>query len=140
MQQIRYPHTPPVLAEKIIAAASYITFGLVGFIWLLLGFFLKSSMKPYLKYHIFQSIFISFAYFVISAVIGFILGILSFIPLLNQLILQLTYYFNAPFFFTFSVIQIAVYAVILYLVVTCLQGQYSYIPWVSEIIEANVRE
>lgn len=131
-------YSQPVLMERIIASLSYITFGFVGFFWLLLGIFTKNTLRPYLKYHIFQSIFISIAYFLIGAFLGLIMNILSIIPLVNQLVLQFTFYLNAPIFFGFSLIQIVIYAVIIYLVATSFQGKYSYLPWISEIIDANI--
>lgn len=137
--QKRYSQTEPLLIEKAIASLSYITFGFVGFIWLLIGIFTKNNLRPYLKYHVFQSIFISIAYFLASALLGLILNILSIIPFVNQIVLRLTFYFNAPFIIGFSLIQLAVYAVILYLVITSWQGQLSYLPFISEIIEANVK-
>lgn len=135
----RYQQNQPLLIERIIAALSYITFGFVGFIWLLIGIFTKSSLRPFLKYHIFQSIFISFAYLIISLLLGIVMNVLSIIPLINQLVLQFTFYLNAPLLFGFSLIQILVNAVLIYLAFTSLQGQYSYIPWVSEIIKVNVK-
>lgn len=135
----KYAQNEPLLIEKIIASLSYITFGFVGFFWLLLGLFTKNNLRPYLKYHIFQSIFISIAYFLLGAFLGLIMNILSLIPFVNQLVLQFTFYLNAPIIFGFSLIQTLVYAIVFYLVVTCLQGQYSYLPWISEIIKANVK-
>lgn len=135
----RYPQTEPLLIEKIIASLSYITFGFVGFFWLLLGILTRNKLRPYLKYHIFQSIFISIAYFLLSAFIGLIMNILSIIPLVNQLVLQFTFYLNAPLLFGFSLIQIVIYAIIIYLAVTSFQGKYSYLPWISEIIKTNIR-
>lgn len=132
-------YSEPLLIEKIIASLSYITFGFVGFFWLLLGIFTKNNLRPYLKYHIFQSIFLSIAYFLLSAFIGLIMNILSIIPLVNQLVLQFTFYLNAPIIFGFSLIQLVIYAIILYLVVTSFQGQYSYLPWISEIIKTNIK-
>ena len=46
----------PYFIEKLVSALSYITSGFVGFIWLLLGIFTKSKVRPFMKYHIFQSI------------------------------------------------------------------------------------
>lgn len=129
----------PLMMEKLIAAFSYITFGFVGFIWLMIGIFTKNNLRPYLKYHIFQSIFISIAYFLLSQFLGLIMNILSMIPLVNQLVLQFTFYLNAPLLFGFSLIQAVVYAIIGYLVITSFQGQFSYLPWISEIIKANVK-
>lgn len=135
----RYQQNEALLIERIIAALSYITFGTVGFLWLLLGIFTKNNLRPYLKYHIFQSLFISIAYFLAGAILGMLMNILSIIPIVNQLILQITFYINAPLFVGFSMLQLLVYTMIFYLVVTCLQGQYSYLPWISEIIKINVR-
>lgn len=129
----------PLMMEKIISALSYVTMGFVGFIWLLIGFFTKNNLRQFLKYHIFQSIFISFAFFVFSWLLGLLMTILSIIPFVNQLVLQFTFYLNAPFIFGFSLIQSLIYCVIGYLVFTCLQGQYSYLPWISDIVKYNVK-
>jgi len=137
--QNSYQQNEPLLIEKIIAVLSYITFGTVGFFWLLLGIFTKNNLRPYLKYHIFQSIFLSLAYFLFSTFLGLVMNILSLIPGINQLILQFTFYLNAPFLLGFSFIQLFIYLVILYLVVTSAQGQFSYLPWISEIIKMNVK-
>lgn len=135
----RYLQNEPLPMEKLIASLSYLTMGFVGFVWLLIGIFTKNTLRPYLKYHIFQSIFISIAYFLASAFLGLIMNILSIIPVVNQLVLAFTFYFNAPILFGFSVIEFACFAVVLYLVITSIQGKFSYIPWVSEIIKANVQ-
>lgn len=135
---VRY-QSEPNITEKIVAALSYLTSGLVGFVWLLIGVLTKSNLKPYLKYHIFQSIFISILFFLLSYLIGFVMNILSFIPLVNQLIMQFTFYLNAPLLLGFSLIQVFIYMLIFYLVITSAQGQYSYLPWISEIIKANVK-
>lgn len=125
--------------EKIIAALSYITFGFVGFVWLVLALITKNRLKPYLKYHLFQSLFIAFAYFLFGALLGLLMNILSIIPFINQLVLRFTFYLNAPIILGFSLIQTVVYLIIGYLVVTCMQGKLSYLPWFSDIIKANVR-
>lgn len=129
----------PLMIEKVIAALSYVTFGFVGFIWLLIGIFTKNTLRPYLKYHIFQAIFISIAYFLLCQFLGLVLNILSVIPFVNQVVMQITLYLNMPLLFGFSVIQAGIYAVIFYLVVTSFRGDYSYIPWISDIIKANVK-
>ena len=46
----------PFLIEKIVAALSYLTMGMAGFIWLLISLFTKVRLKSFLQYHIFQSI------------------------------------------------------------------------------------
>lgn len=137
--QNRYQPNKPALIEKLVAAGSYLTMGLIGFVWILLGIFTKSSLKPYLKYHIFQSIFISLGFFLLCQFLGLILIILSPIPIINTIISNFTFYLNMPIFFNLSLIQVAINMVLIYLAATSLQGQYSYLPWVSNIIKANVR-
>lgn len=135
----RYQQTQPLLLEKIIAALSYLTMGKVGFVWLLIGIFTKNNLRSYLKYHIFQSIFIAIAFFLISWFFEAIMWLLSRIPFLVKLVSTVTFYLYTPLLFGFSFLQILILGVIFYLIVTCLQGKYSYIPWVSDIIKVNVK-
>ncbi len=125
--------------EKIIAALTYLTSGIVGFVWLILGAILKLGIRPFLLYHIYQSIFLSFLFFIVSFGLKLILDVLSFIPLIGQLISTLTFMFTASIVGGYSIIDIAVLLVVLYLAITSLMGKYSYLPWVSNIIKANLR-
>lgn len=125
--------------ERIIAAASYITFGTVGFIWLIFVFITKSNLSSYLRYHTFQSVFISIFYFIVSALLGLIMQILSIIPIINQISSRIYFWLNMPVILGFSIINAIIYIIILYLVLSCIQGRYSYLPWISDIINANLR-
>lgn len=138
MQQ-RFSQTEPLLIEKIIASLSYLTGATVGFIWLLIAIFTKQNLKPFLKYHIFQSIFIVFGFFILSLVVNLFGNVLSFIPLINIVIMHISYLLGAPLISHFSIIDLVVYTVIFYLTITSFMGQYSYLPWVSDVIKANVR-
>lgn len=128
----------PYLIERIVAALSYITMGMAGFIWLIIGLFTQARLKPFLQYHIFQSIFLSLAFVVISMFIGWASNLLSFIPLINKLVAQISFLLNMPFLFNYSVIQIGIYGFLIYLAFTSFMGKYSYIPWISDIIESNI--
>jgi len=127
------------LIERIVAAASYLTMGFAGFIWLIIGLIRRSQLTSFLQYHIFQSIFISLAYVLLCYILGFILNILSFIPFINVLAAQITLFFNAPLIFGFSIIQTAIYVLLFYLAGGSLMGKFTKIPWVSDIIMYNVR-
>ena len=65
--------------------------------------------------------------------------ILCWIPFLRGLVTRLLFYINLPVIGHYSIISGTVALVILYLVLTSIQGLYSYIPWVSDIIGKNVR-
>ena len=129
----------PYLIERLVAALSYLTMGMVGFVWLIIGLFTKASLKPFLKYHIFQSIFISLGFAVISIFVGWVSNILSFIPLINKLVAQINFLLNMPLIFDYSLLQTLIYAFLIYLAGTSFIGKYGYIPYVSDIIDQNVR-
>ena len=128
----------PYMIEKIIATLTYLTMGMVGFIWLIVGLFTKARLKPFLQYHIFQSIFISLAFAVLSTLISWISNLLSFIPIINRIVAQITFLLNMPLIFDYSLLQSVIYIFIIYLAVTAFIGKYSYIPWVSDIIDQNI--
>lgn len=121
--------------ERIISAASYLTAGGAGFIWLLVAAVMKKHVTPFLMYHILQSIFLSIAYFLLATFAGLIYVILYRIPVINAI----PYYINMPIpsLFGLSIIQGVTTLVILYLAITSFMGLYSYIPWVSDIINMN---
>ena len=129
----------PYLIERLVSALSYLTSGFVGFLWLLLGIFTKSNVRPFMKYHIFQSIFLAIAYFLLCQILGMLAAVISYIPFVNHAITILAFLLNTPIILSLSIIQILIYTVLFYLVVTSLQGKYSYLPWISDIIKMNVR-
>ncbi len=128
----------PYMIERIIAALTYLTMGMVGFIWLIIGLFTKARLKPFLQYHIFQSIFISLAFAVLSILISWLSNILSFIPIINRIVAQITFLLNMPLIFDYSLLQAVIYMLLIYLAVTAFIGKFSYIPWVSDIIDQNI--
>lgn len=130
----------PYMIERIVASLSYLTMGMAGFIWLIIGLFTGARLKPFLQYHIFQSIFLSLAFVVISMFVGWVSNFLSIIPLINKLVAQITFLLNMPLLFNYSLIQAVIYIFLIYLAVTSFMGQYSYIPWISDIIGQNTRD
>ncbi len=128
----------PYMIERLVAGFSYLTMGMAGFIWLIISLFTKAGLKPFLQYHIFQSIFISLAFAVISIFVGWISNLLSFIPFINKLVAQITFLLNMPLIFDYSLIQSVIYILLIYLAVMAFAGKFSYIPWISDIIDQNV--
>lgn len=129
----------PSVIDRVVASLSYFTMGMVGFVWLIVCLFTNAKLKPFLQYHIFQSIFISLGFAVISIFIGWVSNILSFIPLINKVVAQINFWINMPLIFDYSLLQTVLYSFIIYLAVTSFIGKYSYIPWVSDIIDQNVK-
>jgi hypothetical protein len=125
--------------ERIISALSYFTFGTVGFIYLLIAFFTKTNLKNFLRFHIFQSIFISILYFIVSTLLMLVMQILSVIPIINQIANRIYFWLNMPIVFNLSIVNTLIDVVLLYLIIMCLKGSFGYIPWVSDIIRENIR-
>lgn len=128
----------PYLIERIVAALTYLTMGVVGFIWLIIALFTKARLRPFLQYHIFQSIFISLGFTLLSMLIGWVSNLLSMIPLINTLVAQITFLLNMPLIHDYSLLQSAILLFLLYLAFGAFMGKRSYIPWISEIIDQNV--
>ena len=128
----------PYLIERIVAALSYWTMGMVGFVWLIIGLFTKARLKPFLQYHIFQSIFISLGFAVLSIFVGFLSNILSVIPFINKVVAQINFLLNMPLIFDYSILQAVIYAFLTYLAITSFMGRFSYIPWISDVIDQNI--
>ena len=134
----------PSVFERVLVAVNYFSFGLVGFIWLVInairGGFLSPFLHIFLQYHIFQSFFLVMFYWLLTVFVSLIAQILSFIPFINMLVLKLLFYLNATVFFgRYSVVTGTVSLIIIYLALTSLQGQLSYVPWVSDVIKRSVR-
>lgn len=129
------PSRPIYPIERIISAATYLTAGGVGFIWLIIAAVLKKHVTQFLLYHIMQSIFLSIAYFLLVKFAELIYIILYKIPLINAI----PYLINMPIpvLFGLSIVQTVTTAIILYLAITAGMGLYSYFPWVSDIININ---
>ena len=125
----------PYAIERLLSAASYLTAGFVGFIWLIIAALLKKQVRPFLMYHIMQSIFISIAFFLVSQLAGLVYVILYKIPVINAI----PYLLNMPMVAGLSVIQLFTTTIILYLTITSGMGLYSYLPWISDIIKGNTR-
>ena len=127
--------------ERILSAATYLTAGGVGFVWLIIAALAKKQVRTFLMYHILQSIFLSIAYYLLKVFLGLLMLILLKIPFIGSIFGTLTYFLITPLpiIFNFSVIQALTTSIILYLAITSFMGYYSYLPYVSEIIKGNFR-
>lgn len=129
-------------AEKVIAVLSYFSLGFIGFIWVVIGAITKQKLKPFLKFHIYQSIFLSILFFIVSNLLILVLNILGFIPYLNALLGFIAYFLSVSLInignIHLSLIQIAILIFVLYLSHGVVKNRYSYVPWVSDIIKYNV--
>ena len=137
-----YKQNIPSMSERVIAVLSYVTSGIVGIIWLLLAALAKSKLKPFLKYHIMQSIFLMLLYYLAAHMLIFVLNILTYVPFFNAIISTLNFFLNISLLnfgpFHMSIINILIFLFIIYLSCGTLKGKYVYVPWVSNVIKGNI--
>lgn len=128
--------------EKIVSILSYFFFSIVGCVWLIIGAVTKQNLKPFLKFHIYQSIFLWILLTIVSQLLIGILNILGYIPYLNAFLGFIVFSLNVSLFkignISFSIILIAGVLFFLYLSIGVLRGKFSYVPWVSDIIKYNI--
>lgn len=126
------------VSDKFIAGFTYFTMGTVGLVWLVINALRKRELSRFLSYHIFQSIFISFLFFILTKLCEGLVWILEFIPFINRLTRQIVFLLNRPAFGIYSLIQTLLFGLILYLIITSAMGKYSRIPFISDIIRSSV--
>ena len=136
MKSLQTSRTPYPI-ERILSAATYLTVGGVGFVWLIIAAIFRKTVTNFLMYHILQSIFISLLCGVLYVFFDFIDIIIKKIPL----ICNIQYLLNMPlaFLFNLSLLQFFTTTIVLYLAITSFMGFYSYLPFISDIVKGNTR-
>ena len=126
------------LLDRIISILCYFTFGFFSVIWLIFAYVARKKTSPYLAFNLYQAIFISIIFAVISLLYNIALNLLSVIPFIGKVVTWLDIFFNqSPFFFTFTLSGLFVTLLIVYFSLICLTGRRPYIPFVSDIVKAN---
>lgn len=121
--------------DRIFSAVTYLTAGWAGMIILVILYFQKKSSSHFLRFNVFQSIFISLLFFVLASCIGLIMQVLSYIPFINYLVAQIAFLLGKPFIGQYSLIQAIMSALIVYTTIFSFCGKYPRIFWISKIID-----
>lgn len=125
--------------DRLISVLTYVTAGWAGFIYCVIMYFRKRNPSVFIKYNVFQSIFISLLLLVLSMGLELISKFLSYIPFINYLNAQIFFLLNRPVLFDYSLIQLLLSALVIYLAGFSLLGKYPRLYWVSSIIDRSVR-
>ena len=127
------------IVDRLVSFLSYISAGWFGMIYCIVLFVGKKMPSMFVRYNVFQSIFISLLYFVLSFGFGLLLKFLSYIPFLNYIVATITFQFNRPVFFDYSFIQTFMIGLTIYMAVVSILGIRPRVFWVSKIIDNAVR-
>ena len=126
--------------DRLVSFLSYVTAGWGGMIALVILYIRKKNPSKFLRYNAFQSIFISLMFFIISYGLELILKILSYVPFLNYIVAFISLQFTKPVFFQYSLGQVLIIGLTLYMAIFALLGKYPRVYWVSsKIIDRQVR-
>ncbi len=129
--------------EKIISIFSYITMGIVGLIWIIIAYFLKQKLRYFLMYNIAQSMLISILYAIITLLIGTVLKIFSVIPFLKVFSAHLNYFFTIKivsiFGLSYSIVQLLLSLLLLYIIIVILLGRIFYVPILSNLMNKAMK-
>ena len=125
--------------DKIFSALSYLTVGWVGFLYCIFLILNKKRISHFLRFNVFQSIFLALLFFVLCAVFGLIFKLLSMIPFIHIIVSWIQLILFRPIIFQYSLTQIITISIMLYTTIYSLMGKYPRIYWVSNIIDYNTK-
>ena len=127
------------ITDRLVSAVSYVTMGWGGLVWLIIMAFKRANLSRFVRYNILQSIFVSFLYFILAFLIGVIFNLLSYVPFLNILIAKIVLFFNSEILFHYSIIQILIIGIILYMTLVSFNGKYPRLYMVSSLIDKQLK-
>jgi uncharacterized membrane protein len=123
------------MPERIFAALTYLTSGLIGFIWLVVSHLQHRSLSGFAKYNIFQSLLLSILIYVAGILLNIVVSIASIIPFFGALVINIVYYFSQmPLLFNRSLIELAIFATYIYLAVFAFNGKCGRLPYISDMV------
>ena len=125
--------------DRFISSLTYITAGWGGIIYAFIMYLRKKKISRFITFNIYQSIFVSFIFFGLSMLLGIVLKILSYIPLIDYLVVRITFFFNRPFIGDYSLIQTFVFSIVVYLSVFAALGKIPVLYKISNLIKSYVR-
>ena len=137
----------PIQTERILSALSYLTYGFIGVIWLIIAYIKKIQLRQFLNFNIVQSIIISLLITAIYLVLNFIdsfLELVGHIPYIGtwiSSIFQFFIFYISGFaiirigIFSFSLLSLLFLILIIYTVIWSFLGKTPEIPYIT----ANIR-
>ena len=125
--------------DRLMSALSYLTAGWVGLGYCIVLHLTHKTVSNFMRFNLMQSIFIAIAYFLISVLLNFVLGILSHIPFIQIVVAWIQLIFFRPVIFHYSILGLAITLFMAYCVVFCLLGKRPLIYFVSDLFKERYR-
>ena len=127
------------IQERIFSGLTCLTYGLVGFIWLIVSHIRRQSLSSFARFHVFQSILVFFALYIIGLILNIFLGFLQIMPFIGPLFVNLAYFIKGyPLIFGFSATQLLIEGLAAYMAIFAFLGKYPEVPGISDTVRRIV--
>lgn len=129
------------MPDRILSCLSYLTSGMVGFLWLIISHLQGKSLSPFARYNVFQSIFLSIIIYVAGLLLNILASIVQIIPFIGAFVINIVYYlvqYPLPLTGGQSLIGIGLIILYGYLAFYALTGRFGKIPWISDMVKQMV--
>ncbi len=125
-------------SDRLISILAYFTFGIFSLIWIIFANLTKKPITPYLSFNLYQAIFLSIVFAVISLIYSIAINLLSVVPFIGNVAKWIDVAINqTPLYFTFTITGLITTLIICYLSILCLIGKKPHLPLISDIIKSN---
>lgn len=118
--------------DKIVSTLSYITFGLIGFIWIVFCYIRGENIKRFLKFNCYQSIALGLILYILQMAVHIFLKFIELIPFIGSQFINLL---QVPIVAWFSLIQLIILLVTIYPAIWSIMGKYPKFPYISDHID-----
>ena len=123
----------PSLPDRVISALSYLSAGWIGLIYMVVLYFARKGSSKFLRFNVYQSIFISFAIFVIGMIYTLFFDLLTHIPFIQIIVSWIDLFLSKPTFGNYSILQALVVVYLAYVVIWSLLGKFPMIFKISRL-------
>lgn len=129
------------ISDRLISMLFYYTFGMFGLIWLIWANVTKNRITRFVNFNIYQSIFLSVIFAVISYIYSIMYDLIVKVPFVGNLLYKFNlFFFETPLFFTFTFSGLIITLFLLYIFAMLLMGKIPFLPIISNIVKTNFGE
>ena len=125
-------------SDRLISILAYFTFGIFSLIWIIFANLTKKPITPYLAFNLYQAIFLSIVFAVISLIYSIAINLISVVPFIGNFAKWIDVAINqTPLYFTFTITGLITTLIVCYLSFLCIIGKKPRLPLISDIIKSN---
>ena len=123
------------ISDRLISSITYLTMGLLGFIWIIFAKLTGRTVRPFVRFNIFQSILIAVIVYLFNILTGIFLNIIMYVPFVKDVVGFLVFYLaQDQLIFGYSILHFGFMVFIAYCAWFGFMGKQVEVPWVSKNI------